>query len=152
MDVEAAAEAALAGLLPTKSKPLYEGAYKRFEDWRLKKKVQEINEKCMLAYFSQEMAHLKPSTKWSHYSMLKTTINLNTGVNIGTFMNLISFLKRKSDGYRPKKSKIFTKEEIFRFLKDADDENYLATKVSPQKNILFLFIQDNLIFSSTRLC
>ncbi|XP_062702622.1 uncharacterized protein LOC134285581 [Aedes albopictus] len=129
MDVDAAAEAALAGLLPEKSKTLYENSYKRFNDWRTKNKIAAVDEKCMLAYFSQEMGSQKPSTSWTHYSMLKSTLNMHMGVDISGFRNLISFLKRKSDGFRPKKSKILTKEQIFKFLKDADDTIYLATKV-----------------------
>lgn len=130
MDIEAAAEAAINGLLPEKSKALYEAAYKKFEDWRLKNRVKTTDEKCLLAYFSQELKDKRPSTKWSQYSMLRTTLNVKMGIDISGFMNLKSFLKRKSDGYRPKKSKIFTKEQIFKFLKEAEDSIHLATKVN----------------------
>lgn len=129
-DVELAAEAPLAGLIPEKSKALYEGAYKKFEEWRTKNLIQSIDEGCMVAYFSHEMADIKPSTKWSHFSMLKATISMKLGVNIGGFTKLTSALKQESDGYLPKKSKIFTKEQIFRFLKEADDDYFLATKVN----------------------
>lgn len=129
MDVEAAAEAALAGLLSEKSKTLYEAAYKKFDDWRLKNKILAVDEKCLLAYFSQELSTMMPSTKWSQYSMLKTTINFKMGINISNFKNLVAFLKRKSDGYRPKKSKILTKE-IFAFLQNADDGSHWGPKVN----------------------
>lgn len=130
MDIEAAAEAAMNGLIPEKSKPVYEGAFKKFQDWITKNRIETTDEKTLLAYFSQEMKDKKPSTKWSHYSMLRTMIGLRMGINISGFLNLKSFLKRKSDGYRPKKSKILSKEEIFKFLKEADDSVYLVTKVS----------------------
>ncbi|OXU18723.1 hypothetical protein TSAR_009830 [Trichomalopsis sarcophagae] len=44
-------------------------------------------------------------------------------------MKLQLFLKRKSAGYKPKKSAVFTKGNIAKFLNDAPDEIYLATKV-----------------------
>lgn len=130
MDVEAEAEAALVDLVPEKSKSLYESAYKKFEKWRKENNIQSIDDKCMLAYFSQAMVSQKPSTKWSRYSMLKTTINMKTGINIASFASLLPFLKRKAYGYSPKKSKILTKEQIFKFLKEANDNTYLAVKVN----------------------
>ncbi|KAH0816055.1 hypothetical protein GEV33_006736 [Tenebrio molitor] len=69
----------------------------------------------MLAYFMQRSKLLKPSTMWSEYSKLRTTIYLNR--------------KRQSEGYRGKKSKVFTKDEVHAFLKEANDETYLMLKV-----------------------
>ncbi|XP_062558992.1 uncharacterized protein LOC134223803 isoform X2 [Armigeres subalbatus] len=129
MDVEEVAEAASDRLIPEKSKALYESSYKKFDEWRTKHGIQAVDERCLLEYFSQEMASQKPSTKWSHFSMLKSTINCNLGINISSFKTLVKFLKSKADGYSPKKSKILTKEQIFKFLKDADDDKYLALKV-----------------------
>ncbi|EDS42366.1 conserved hypothetical protein [Culex quinquefasciatus] len=99
---------------PKKSKALYEAAYKTFQDWQAKNRVQATDEKCLLAYFSQE---LKDKSR-------------RRSIDISGFMNLKSFLKRKLDGYRPKKSKIYTKEQIFKFLKEAEDSVHLATKVA----------------------
>uniref|UniRef100_A0A1Q3EXH3 Putative crypton-1 tc n=1 Tax=Culex tarsalis TaxID=7177 RepID=A0A1Q3EXH3_CULTA len=128
MDGDAGATAD--GLLPEKSKPLYESAFKRFQDWQTKNRIDATDEKSLLAYFSEELGAKKPSTKWSLYSMLRTMIQLKMGINIGDFVNLKSFLKRKADGYSPKKSKIFTKEQVFNFLKEADDSFHLVTKVA----------------------
>jgi hypothetical protein len=61
--------------------------------------------------------------------MLRATLNMNKNVDIGKFTRLIAFLKRKSDGYMAKKSKIFIKQQIDAFLKQADDEKYLSVKV-----------------------
>lgn len=136
MDGDAAADAGMDGLLPEKSKPLYEVAFKRFQDWQTKQQVLTVDEKGLMDYFSQELGNKKPSTKWSVYSMLRTMIHLRMGVNIAGFVNLKSLLKRKSDGYCPKKSKILTKEQIFRFLKEADDSIYLCLKVRSKKTKL----------------
>jgi hypothetical protein len=78
--------------------------------------------KVMLAYFMQRSKLLKPST-----------IYLNKKVDISKFNNLIAFLKRQSEGYRGKKSKVFTKDEVHAFLKEGNDETYLMLKVQ-EKN------------------
>lgn len=128
-DIENGAEAALATLVPGKSKKLYEETYKKFDSWCAEKNVGHITEKVVLAYFSKLSSIYKPSTLWSNYSMLRTMIYLNKNVDISKFTNLIAFLKRKASGYKPKKSKIFTKQEIVRFMKEADDKDYLLAKV-----------------------
>jgi hypothetical protein len=46
---------------------------------------------------------------------------------------LIAFLKRQAEGYKSKKSKVFSKNEIARFLKEASDDNFLFTKVRGPK-------------------
>ncbi|KAJ3650291.1 hypothetical protein Zmor_021988 [Zophobas morio] len=38
--------------------------------------------------------------------------------------------KKQSEGYKSEKSKIFTKDEIGRFLKQADDKQFLLTKIA----------------------
>jgi hypothetical protein len=54
---------------------------------------------------------------------------MKKNVDIGKFTRLIAFLKRKSDGYMAKKSKIITKQQIDEFLKQGGDEKYLSVKV-----------------------
>jgi hypothetical protein len=132
-DIEAAAEAAISTLLPAKSRAVYELSYQRFDQWLGLRKLECISEKVMLAYFMQRSKLLKPSTMWSEYSKLRTTIYLNKKVDISKFNNLIAFLKRQSEGYRGKKSKVFTKDEVHAFLKEANDETYLMLKVQ-EKN------------------
>lgn len=61
--------------------------------------------------------------------MLRTMVYLNKNVDIKKFMNVTAFLKRKSSGYRPKKSRVFAREDITRFIKEADDKDYLLAKV-----------------------
>ncbi|KAJ3618874.1 hypothetical protein MTP99_005676 [Tenebrio molitor] len=100
-DIEAAAEAAISTLLPAKSRAVYELSYQRFDQWLGLRKLECISEKVMLAYFMQRSKLLKPSTMWSE----------------------------QSEGYRGKKSKVFTKDEVHAFLKEANDETYLILKV-----------------------
>ena len=60
--------------------------------------------------------------------MLKSTLNVKENVNIAKFPKLIPYLKNKSTGYSPKKSKILT-EEIETFLEEAPDNRFLIEKV-----------------------
>jgi hypothetical protein len=83
----------------------------------------------MLPYFLEKSKIVKPSTLWSVYSMLRTMISINKNLDLSKYTNLIAFLKRQSEGYRAKKSKIFSKENIEKFLTAAIDEDYLMQKV-----------------------
>lgn len=71
----------------------------------------------------------KSSTLWTHYSMLKSILNIKHNINIDTYTRLRALLRRQSEGYQPKKSEAFTEDEINRFFKEAPDDKYLATKV-----------------------
>jgi hypothetical protein len=86
----------------------------------------------MLAYFSTLATEKKnkPTTLWATYSMLKSMIQLNQGVNISSYGKIISFLKRKAEGYQPVKSKTFTKEELRRFVFESANSEWLVVKVS----------------------
>lgn len=103
-------------LLPSKSKMLYENAFSRFDQWCVEKKVKNINEKVLLVYFEWKSTTMKSSTLWTHYSMLRTMLSVQKNMDISKYLNLIAFLKRKSEGYTAKKSKVFTKEISKSFL------------------------------------
>ncbi|KAJ3651750.1 hypothetical protein Zmor_017768 [Zophobas morio] len=62
--------------------------------------------------------------------MLRATISTKNSIDISKCKQMIAFLKRQSEGYRLKKSKIFIKDEIGRFLKQADDKQFLLTTVA----------------------
>lgn len=123
------AENASSSLLPVKSRERYELAYQKFMEWRLKNNIQSFSENVMLAYFQELSEKMKPSSLWAFYSMLRTTININNNVNIATYSKLIILLKRKSDGFKSKKSKVLTAKNINDFLENAPDSQYLLMKV-----------------------
>lgn len=127
---EAASDAIFEPLLP-KSREKYERSYKLFEEWCHKKKIETVDERVLVVYYSQEFATKKPSTTLSDYSMLKATMKVKRGIDIGEYRQLMTLLKRKSDGYKSKKSKAFTRQEVARFILEADDDEYLAIKVRP---------------------
>ncbi|CAH1378762.1 unnamed protein product, partial [Tenebrio molitor] len=66
---------------------------------------------------------------WSKYSMLKITISVNKNLDISKFERLKMFIKRKNDGYQAKKSQVFSRDAVVKFLLDAPNEIFLMKKV-----------------------
>ena len=116
-------------LLPQVSKKKYEIVYTAFMDWRSEKNINSYSENVLLAYFGELAQRYKSFSLWAQYSMLKSTLNINNNVDISKYSKLRAFLKRKSEGYIPKKAKTFTPEEINKFIKESPNGIYLATKV-----------------------
>lgn len=128
-EIEEAWKAGCDELIPKKSKQRYELAYASLCIW-LKEHDVDINEKNILAYFVLRNSKLtSPGSLWSEFSMLKTMIKLNNGIDIGSFNKLLCFLKKKNVGHRPKKSKVFSREDVNKFLNNAPDDKYLLMKV-----------------------
>ncbi|KAK5646365.1 hypothetical protein RI129_004829 [Pyrocoelia pectoralis] len=84
----------------------------------------------LVAYFEEKSKYLKSSTLWSVYSMLKSTLNIKENINIEKYTKLIALLKRKHDGYLPKKSKILEMTELEKFINEAPNEDYLMIKTA----------------------
>lgn len=124
-----AAKVASQKLLPAKSRKIYETAYSRFMEWKIKKTCSSFSETVLLAYFSELAQQQKPSTVWSNYSMIKSMLQSNNNVDISKYFKLITFLKQNGKGYTPKKAAIFTSAQISDFLNNAPDEVYLMAKV-----------------------
>lgn len=131
------AKSASETLLPEKSKKIYNAAYDKFQVWLKSKGTTSMSENVLVAYFSHLSNSMKPSTLWSTYSMLKSTLKSKNDVDIKSYSKLIAFLKSKSRGFKPKKSRILTSDNIEKFLNEAPDEKYLAMKV------LFLDLMNN---------
>lgn len=130
-EIEEAATRATLNLLPSKSRQQYNIAYNRFIEWCKSKNVSgKYGENVMLAYFEEKSKVWKSSTLWANFSMIKLMLNIKNNQDISRYYKLIAFLKRKGEGYRPKKSKIFTQKEIDRFIIEAPDEQYLMLKVA----------------------
>ena len=127
------AQIATERLLPAKLKEKYLSVYDNFLQWKANKKASSFSENVLLAYFNEMAAKYKPSTLWSQYSMLKSTIKTKNNVDLARYVNLTAFLKRLSDGYKPKKARVLSADQVKRFLDEAPDHHYLATKVSRNK-------------------
>lgn len=128
-EIKTIAAAAKDSLLPTKSRTLYEDTYKAYRRWFIEKKLQKTDEDGILAYFDTVLSKYKSSSLWSKYSMLRSTIHLREGIDISKFPSVIPFLKRKAEGYKPKKSLTLSKEDVEKFLQTAGDRDHLLNKV-----------------------
>lgn len=124
------AEAAKNACLPEKSKKRYYKALSCFENWCTTNNVVAITEDILMAYFYQLSKKFKPSSLWAYYSMLKGTLKVKMGVDISSYNQLSAFLKQNGKGHKPKTSKVFTEEEMKRFIVEACDEAWLDVKVS----------------------
>lgn len=116
-------------LLPSKSMEKYISTYEKFLKWRTSKNTTSASENVLVAYFSELSQTLKPSTLWSIYSMLKVTLNNKDGVQLKNYSKLLTFLKRKSTGFRATKAKVLTSKEVQQFLNEALNDQHLVTKV-----------------------
>lgn len=129
-NIRADAKNVIDNILPAKSREQYVKAYRNFIEWRNARGAKHFSESVFLAYFQYLGKTKKPSTLWSIFSMLKSTVSCNNDVKLDTYSKLIAYLKRMSDGYKPKKSKVFTVKNVEKFLNEAPDEVFLAVKVS----------------------
>lgn len=135
-ELREAAISAGKNLLPEKSGFRYEKCFKEFKNWCDIKNVKNCTENVVLAYFNEKSQNRKPSTLWATYSMLRTTLDINDKVDISKYTKLIAFLKKKNVGYTPKKSSVFCRADIDKFINEAPLE-YLVEKV----NISYLLLQ-----------
>lgn len=131
MDIEEAANRATSELMPKKSSVQYDIAYNNFLAWcRLKNVEGNFSESVILAYLEEKSKIWNSSTLWSKFSMIKSSALVKNGVDLSKYFKVIAFLKRKNEGYRPKKSKILTLEQVERFINEAPNEKYLMIKVA----------------------
>ncbi|XP_057334601.1 uncharacterized protein LOC130673566 isoform X1 [Microplitis mediator] len=115
--------------VPEYSKDKYLKVYDNFTTWRKKNNYNDVSEKILVKYFAELNKTKKPSTLWSQYSMLKSTLNQNNNIDIAKYKKLHGFLKKLGTGFRNQKAKVLTKANISDFLNKAPDSIYLAEKV-----------------------
>lgn len=124
-----AVQDATINILPEKSRKVYLCSYTKFKDWCVANEA-DVNEDSLLAYFYGKSKSIKASSLWSEYSMVRSTLLINDNIDISKFGKLKAFLKRQSVGYRSKKSKILSRDEVTQFLKTAPDEKHLLQKIA----------------------
>lgn len=93
-DIINQAEKTISGLLPQKSKAIYEQAYNEFIKWKNAKGANIIEENIVLVYFSELAEKKTRGNLWPVFSMLKSTILVHNNVDISKFEKVRSFLKR----------------------------------------------------------
>lgn len=126
------ADAAVADLVPQRSKRQYEKAFNDFQAWCSARGVRNgyLSENIVIAYLGELSSRYAPSTLWSIFSMLKSTLLVHSGKDIKGFEKVHAFLKRKSGNFTAKKSEVFSRENIMEFLSRAPDDQYLAVKLA----------------------
>lgn len=128
--IREAAQNVVNNLLPAKSAELYKQCYEQFVEWQKLQRTSSISEDTMLVYFDKLSKELKPSSTWSKYSMLKSTVRNFHNVDMAKYSRLTAFLSKNSKGYVPTKSKTLDSKDVEKFLAEAPDDRYLAMKVS----------------------
>ncbi|KAK4873827.1 hypothetical protein RN001_013187 [Aquatica leii] len=114
--------------------------------WCIEKNIQSYSKDVLIVYFSNLANRIKPSTLWSQYSMLRSTLNIKNDIDISKYSKLLAFVKRQNEGYLPKKSRVFTKEQVVLILGIAgacrSDElvNLTIDKVEGAKSVLIIKI------------
>lgn len=102
--------------------------------WRTEQSIASFSEDVIIAYLDALSKTVKPSTLWSHYSMLKTILLAEHDIDIKQYANVIEYLKSKNKRFRAKKSNTLCNSHIDEFLTEAPDEKYLMTKVKKKRN------------------
>lgn len=90
---------------------------------------KNVSDEVLLVYLSEKSKSMKPTTLWSKFSMIKSGLKLKENVDVSKFNKSLAFLKRQSVGYQPTKAKVFTEDEIQRFMVNAPDNEWLLSKV-----------------------
>ena len=105
--------------------------YDNYQRWKQEKRnaLSQSEESNLIVYFKSLSARLSPSTLWSVCSMLKSTFRARDNIDINKFHKLKGLIKNNARGHNPKKSAVFTWNEIMKFLNNASDYDYLAHKV-----------------------
>lgn len=98
-------------LLPQKSGARYEKEYEAFLQWCSSKKVPEIGEDVLIAYFEDKFKDKKASSLWCYYSMLKATLSVKKNISINKFPRLIAYLKKSLLDTGPR-NPVFLREQI----------------------------------------
>lgn len=85
----------------------------------------------LIAYFEHLKKSYAPTTMWSTYSKLKKTLLAKMQVNIDdkAFKLLKERITAFGVDYAPKKSRVFTAEQIYDFCRRADDNTHLCMKL-----------------------
>ncbi|KAJ3622124.1 hypothetical protein MTP99_002650 [Tenebrio molitor] len=93
------------------------------------KKAKNVDETLMLAYMMEMSKTYKCSTVWCIHSKLQAMLRLKSGIDISKYNKLHAFMKSLNKGHEPKKSWVFTDEDLRKFFIDAPDASFLFLKV-----------------------
>lgn len=78
--------------------------------------------------------------------MINSLLLSEKNVNFKVFFKLSAFMKRQAAGYRCKKSKVFSKRQVFKFIEEAPDDRYLVMKVFIKVVYIQMFLLHSVSF------
>ena len=134
METPPTIEAILDNVAPSKSKSVYDKAWDTFK--ATLKAVKKIDDDFDSAWipgeedYIQYFHHLhnerkmKSSSLWSIYSRLNNNHQRKFGIKLQTWPRITLLLKQYEAGYTRKTAQIFSKEQIFDFLKVDESSSY----------------------------
>ncbi len=127
------ANEAMGESIGVKSKKVYDKANSVFDEWCKKNKTEGyITANVLLAYckYLYEEKKYKTTTIWSTISKIKKYNELFRKIQID-HTQITAYLKKIGQSDEgPKQSEIFTQHEMARFLKEANDEEFLHVKLA----------------------
>lgn len=95
-----------------------------------KKKVSKITENVLLAYFNEIMQRYKASTLWTILSAIKAISKTKSNVDFGELESVQAVLKQKQSTEKKKKSAVFSRDQIHKFLREAEGPENLVPKLA----------------------
>ncbi|XP_014226996.1 uncharacterized protein LOC106652510 [Trichogramma pretiosum] len=101
-----------------------------FQIWLKSQEANTVDEELLLAYFKEISSEYNPLTLKSKYSMLKNMIKSSYDIDIGEYEQLKTYLNDIAAGCKVVKTKVFTSEQIQRFLDEAPNEQFLLAKIA----------------------
>ncbi|KAG4067601.1 hypothetical protein HA402_005373 [Bradysia odoriphaga] len=115
--------------LPDKSRGRYEAEYAKFMKWQEAQDTNSFAEDVLLRYFGEMAKTVAPTTLCTVYSMLKSMLSSKHNVNTGEYSQLLAFLKKSKEGFISNNlPRLFTADEVNKFLEEASDTEYVVVK------------------------
>ncbi|PSN40214.1 hypothetical protein C0J52_17646 [Blattella germanica] len=84
---------------------------------------------CLKAAMRSDSKVFAASSLWCTYSKLKTILRVREKVDVSSFTNVVSFLKKMSVRHVPRKSNVLSRSQIDEFLLNVPDDVFLLIKV-----------------------
>ncbi|KAJ8909404.1 hypothetical protein NQ315_004529 [Exocentrus adspersus] len=94
-ELEDAVKEVMDGILPKKSRKIYEAQYDTFVKWCCQRKLENVNEDVLLVFFAEKSKTLSSSTLWAHYSMLKTMLNVKRNIGVALIFGVAGACRGK---------------------------------------------------------
>ncbi|KAJ8911847.1 hypothetical protein NQ315_003325 [Exocentrus adspersus] len=94
-ELEDAVKEVMDGILPKKSRKIYEAQYDTFVKWCCQRKLENVNEDVLLVFFAEKSKTLSSSTLWAHYSMLKTMLNVKRNIDVALIFGVAGACRGK---------------------------------------------------------